>query len=81
MPTRSFSARELHQRSSAVTQAVDQGFDVIITKRGRPTYRIVRVTDDAADRSLGEVIAELPDTSSITLELERLEGQPREVEL
>jgi len=78
---RTFTARDLNQRSSLVTHAVDEGFDVIITKHGRPVYKITSVSSDAAGRSLLDAMRAAPDTSAVDVTFERAQGDLRELDL
>jgi prevent-host-death family protein len=81
MKIKTFTARDLNQRSGAITHAVDEGFDVVITKRGRPAYRVVAVSHEPAGRSLLNLMAELPDVAKIEMDIDRVDGRMREVDL
>lgn len=81
MAVKTFTARDLNQRSSLVTHAVDEGFEVIITKHGRPVYRITPVASQAAGQSLLDAMRAAPDTSAVDVAFERVQGTVREVDL
>jgi len=78
---RTFTARDLNQRSGVVTQAVDEGNEVIITKHGKAVYRIVLVDLPHHGRSLLDVMSTLPDTGDIDVDFPRLDGPMREIDL
>lgn len=79
MAVKTFTARDLNQRSSLVTQAVDEGYEVHITKHGRVVYRILGVPAEGEGRSVLEAMLELPDATGI--DLERPDASMREVDL
>lgn len=50
--TRTVTKRELNQQTARVLDAIDEGESVVVTERGVPTWRIVRMTfdDDLLER-------------------------------
>ncbi|WP_062380754.1 type II toxin-antitoxin system Phd/YefM family antitoxin [Demequina pelophila] len=81
MAIKTFTARDLNQRSGVVTHAVDEGYEVHITKHGRVVYRILAVAEDPHAASLLDLMESLPDVSDLDVEFERMPGEMRDVDL
>lgn len=81
MAVKLFTARDLNQRTSVVTQAVDEGNEVLITKHGRVVYRLSAIESALERATLLEVVRALPDSSEVDVDFDRVAGTMREVDL
>ncbi|WP_084099986.1 hypothetical protein [Demequina sp. NBRC 110051] len=60
MSVREFKSQDLNQRPGVVTAAVDADGEAVITRRGVPVYRVVRIEHATPSTSLWDAVRALP---------------------